>query len=107
MSSIFLVILPNSIGVENPFLVKPISKLVQRLVEHGIWSALESAANHLSTLDKNRQWNETIVDEELTQSPEFALWLLIVGWAIGLIVFLVEVFLGRDNIVRSEYRGWV
>lgn len=93
-----LVVLPDYIAFDRPFLEKPIRNVVRRCVEHGIWSALRSVANHLSKISKFRSRNHdaTLTDYE---SHPLGLWLLLVtGWTSACLVFGVEICLIHSDL---------
>lgn len=78
------------------YLGPPIAQLLERCVEHGIWTALRSAADHLQRIGKSRQKMAPLDGE----APEvngfwFAYWLLGSGLASATLVFVVEHVLGK------------
>lgn len=94
--SLCIVTLPSIVNLAGHFLEDRIRTLIRQCVEHGIWLALERAANHLQKLDQIRRQMKT-VNTNAQSAPSdtmFEYWLLAFGWFCGFVVFCVELVLG-------------
>lgn len=83
---------PSSVRTPDRFIVKPIRKWIARCVEHGIWTALWSAAEHFENLDRYRR-QLPAYDEKSVGDPHFEFVVLALGLTIATIVFGLECFL--------------
>lgn len=93
---ICLVILPDKIEVEDQFFEQPIRTVVERCVEHGIWSVLWSTSKHLSTISNYRNRNVSIINDAPTaEDSQFVFWMLIAGITISIFAFGLELLVGN------------
>lgn len=83
--------------MSDTFLEQPIRQVIQRCVEHGLWTALWSTAKHLQRIDKTRKNSMNKVEhiEPLVNETQYEFWILIVGLVIATIVFGVEFLVGK------------
>lgn len=85
------VTLPSLLVTSDAFLEEPVRRVINRCVEHGIWSALRSIAEHLQRIDRFRRATNlqaNIVNSNTDINYEF--WILSIGLLIATLVFGVE-----------------
>lgn len=89
-------VLPDKITVGQHILKNSVHNLVRRCVEHGIWNALWSAAEHSRNIGKQNE--EPILEMDkpsLMQGTAFLFGMLTAGWGSATIVFVVEIVLAK------------
>lgn len=100
-----LVIFSGQFGVNQLYLVKPISKILQRCVEHGIWDALWRIENHLKRLrstEHAEKWKPSENDQQSLLTSQFEFGILAIGLTAAAIVFVCELLVGNQKkIVKS------
>lgn len=89
----FQVSLPGHIFVNRFSLVAPVSRIVRRCIDHGIWGALVSAQKHMERLIRNRRV-ELEVPTECMDCDMFKFWLLVCGLFLAICVFGIEMLVG-------------